>query len=508
MPSSNTKRIAKNSLMLYFRMFILMAVTLYTSRVVLNALGVEDYGIYSVVGGIIVMLSFINGAMAGAIQRFLAFEIGKNNKEGLNIAFNTSVIIHFAIVLIILILGETVGLWFFNTKLNIPETRMNAAFWVYQLSIVACIINIISIPYNAAITAYEKMNAFAWISLFDAGGRFLSAYLLLSIAGDKLIWYAVFVCIVQLIVRLLYGIYCKRNFTDIKLTLLWNKQCFKKMLGFASWNAIGQLSTVLVVQGLDFLLNIFFNPIANAAKGIAMQVQAAVNTFFQSFQQAVNPQIIKNYASSNLNYMHKLVFMSSRLSFYIVLIIALPICFQTEYILNLWLKQAPENTVIFTQITMFICAITAMGQPFITGNMATGKIKMLMIMVGVINCMKLPLAFVWLKLGGSQATVFLSWLIISSIAYIVRLFVVKKQINFSMKKYLKECLLPIIFVSGISIAVVYGYSILVPEHTFLRLSFLVLLSIVSVGILMFAVGITKDEKNLALRFIKSKIKKS
>jgi O-antigen/teichoic acid export membrane protein len=277
------------------------------------------------------------------------------------------------------------------------------------------------------------------------------------------------------------------------------------MLGFASWNAIGQLSTVLVVHGLDFLLNIFFNPIANAAKGMAMQVQAAVNTFFQSFQQAVNPQIIKNYASGNLNYMHKLIFMSSRLSFYIVLMIALPICFQTEFILQLWLKQVPENTVIFTQITMFICAVSAMGQPFITGNMATGKIKMLMITVGVINCMKLPLAFVWLKLGGSQATVFLSWLIVTVIAYIVRLAIVKKQIKFSMKKYLKECLLPIIFVTIISISIIYIYDTFMDEHTFLRLVFLVFLSIISVGLLVLSVGITHEERNLAIKFVKDKI---
>jgi len=501
---SNTQRIVKNSMMLYFRMFILMFVTLYTSRVVLNALGVEDYGIYNVVGGIIMMMAFINSAMTAATQRFLAFEIGKGNKNGVKTVFNTSVMIHFTIALLILVLGETIGLWFFHTHLNISEVRLSAAFWVYQLSVLSCVVNIISIPYNAMITAYERMSAFAWISLFDAGGRLLTAYLLLVIAGDKLVWYALFVCIVQITVRMMYGWYCKRNFAEMRFSFGWNKMYFKEMFAFSGWNMIGCLSVVFSSQGLNILLNIFFNPIANAAKGIADQIQGAVGLFYQNFQQAVNPQITKSYAAGDMNYMHKLIFTSSRLSFYIVLLLALPIFFETEYILQLWLITVPDNAVIFTQLSLVICAVSALANPLITGNFATGKIKTLLLTVGIINCMVLPLAWIWLKYGGNQETVFLSWIIIAIIAFVVRLFVVKRQLQFSLWNYIKYCLFPVFEVAIICITVVWSFCFFMPEASLFRLVCFILLSITIVSVSVWTFGITLEEK----QWVRKRIQKS
>ena len=504
---SNTKRIAKNSVMLYFRMFILMVVTLYTSRVVLNALGVEDYGIFNVVGGIIVMLAFVNSAMTSATQRFLAFELGKKNKQRVKTVFNTSVIIHFVIALFIFLLGETVGLWFVQTQLSIPEGRMNAAFWVFQFSILSCMINIISVPYNAAITAYERMSAFAWISLFEAVGRLLTAYLLLVVAGDRLVWYALFVCVVLIAVRIMYGWYCKRNFDEIRFSFVWDKSYFKEMFAFSGWSMIGSLSVVIASQGLNILLNIFFGPVANAAKGIADQVQAAVTLFYQSFLQAVNPQITKSYAGDDMRYMHRLIFTSSRLSFYIVLLLALPIIFETEYILQLWLKIVPDNATIFTQLSMVFCAVMAMAHPLITGNYATGKIKTLLLTVGVIKCMVLPFAWLWLKVGGQQTTVYLSWILITIVAFIVRLFVVKRQLQFSLWKYFKQCLLPVFEVAAISIVMVWFFCFFVPEVSLLRLICLIPLSIVIVSVSVWLLGITKEEKEMLKLFVNRKLTK-
>jgi O-antigen/teichoic acid export membrane protein len=487
-------------------MFVLMAVTLYTSRIVLNTLGVEDFGIYNVVGGIIVMFAFVNSAMMAATQRFLTYEMGRNNGECVNTVFNTSVIIHFALAIFILVLGETVGLWFFKTQLNIPEIRMNAAFWVYQFSIAACVINVISIPYNAAIIAYEQMSAFAWISLFDAGGRLLTALLLLVIRGDKLIWYALLLCVVQIVVRMLYGWYCKRNFEDIRFSRKWNKGYFKEMFAFSGWNMIGALSSVLTSQGLNVLLNIFFNPVANAAKGIADQVQAAVSSFYFNFLQAVNPQITKSYAVGEMNYMHKLMFTSSRLSFYIVLVLALPIVFETGYILRLWLKTVPENAVLFTRLSMPVSAIGSMAGPLITSNYATGKIKTLLLSVGVINCMVLPLSWIWLKLGGDPATVYWSWLIIVAVAFVVRLFVVKRQLGFSLRKYLKECLLPITAVSVVCIVAVWGARFIMSEADLWRLVATTFMSVVIVVVSVWLLGITPEEKRLVKEFAKSRTK--
>lgn len=483
-----------------------MAVTLYTSRVVLNALGVEDYGIYNVVGGIIIMLSFVNSAMTAATQRFLTFEMGAERMDHVKTVFSTSVIIHFALALLILILGETVGLWFFNTQLNIPKARMDAAFWVYQLSIIACIINVISIPYNAAITAYERMSAFAWISLIDAGGRLLTAFLLVWMAGDKLIVYAIFVCAVLIIVRVIYGWYCKKHFAEIRFDFIWNKKYFREMFAFSGWNMIGSLSWVLATQGLNILLNIFFNPVTNAAKAIADQVQGAVSLFWSNFQQAVNPQITKSYSSGNLNYMHKLIFMSSRISFYIILLLTLPIYFEAEYILKLWLKQVPESAVIFTRLSMVVCLLSAIGQPLIIGNYATGKIKVLMLTVGIINCMCLPFAWVWLKLGGNQSSVYFAWIIVSMIAFIVRLFVVKKQLQFSFDKYFRGCLLPVGIVSCVCTTVVYIFNLFMREQSFVKFVCITACSIIIVGISVWLFGITKDERSAAIAFAENKFK--
>lgn len=317
--ASSNQRIAKNTLLLYFRMFLMMGVSLYTSRVVLQTLGVEDFGIYSVVGGIITMFAFINGGMVSATQRFITFELARGCMDRLKSVFSTSLQIHALISLIVVLLGETVGFWFLYEKMVIPDSRMQAAVWVYQCSIIACVVNIMSIPYNADIVAHEKMSAFAYISIVEAFLKLGIVYLLLLSPWDKLKVYAVLLLIVQLVIRFVYSYYCHKHFEEASYQHQMDKPLFREMVGFAGWSFWGNLAGVLYTQGLNIMLNIFFGPVVNAARGIAVQVQSAVQQFVSNFQMALNPQITKTYATGNLSQMHSLMFRSARFSFFIVL---------------------------------------------------------------------------------------------------------------------------------------------------------------------------------------------
>lgn len=346
----NNKRIAKNTLLLYIRMLFMMAISLYTSRIILNTLGVEDYGIYNVVGGVVAMFGFINSSMSSATQRYITFALGKGNFTNLQKVFSTTLQIHVLIAVIILILGETIGLWFMNEKMQIPTNRMDAAFWVLQCSILSTIVMIISVPYNADIIAHEKMSAFAYISILEAVLKLAIVYILLIGSFDKLILYAFLLLAVQILIRFCYSLYCNKHFKETKYKHVWDKTLFKEMTEFAGWSIFGNLSGVLFGQGLNMLLNVFFGPVVNAARAIALQVQCAIQQFVNSFQMALNPQITKTYARGELEEMHKLMFRSARFSFYLLFFLSLPVLFETNFILTIWLKTVPENTVIFLRI--------------------------------------------------------------------------------------------------------------------------------------------------------------
>jgi O-antigen/teichoic acid export membrane protein len=318
MASEANKRIAKNTVMLYIRMLFSMVVSLYTSRIVLNTLGVEDYGIYNVVGGIITMFSFLNGAMAAGTQRFLTFELGKNDAIQLSRVFSMSMSIHLMIALVVFVLGETLGLWFVNTQLTIPSERMAAANWVYQFSVLSAMVGIWSVPYNASIIAHERMNVYAYVSILEVILRLLIVFLLQWFGFDKLKFYAVLVFSVSLTIRFIYGRYSKLHFSETRFKFYWNKDLFNTLVSYAGWNLWGNLAVVAHDQGVNILLNIFFGPAVNAARGIAYSVKAAVYSFVQNFQVAMNPQIIKSFASGDFKNMHQLIFQGSKFSFFLL----------------------------------------------------------------------------------------------------------------------------------------------------------------------------------------------
>ncbi len=491
--SQNNKRIAKNTLLLYVRMLFMMAVSLYTSRVVLNTLGVEDYGIYNVVGGVVAMFGFINSSMASATQRYITFALGKGNMDGLQKVFSTALQIHALISAIIVVLGETVGLWFMYTQMQIPPERLDAAFWVLQCSIVSTVVMIVSVPYNADIIAHEKMSAFAYISILEAALKLAVAYLLIVFSADKLMLYAFLILAVQLLIRFCYSLYCNRHFGESRYRHVWDKALFKEMTGFAGWSMFGNLSAVLFGQGLNMLLNVFFGPVVNAARAVAVQVQTAVQQFVGSFQMALNPQITKTYAKGEMNEMHKLMFRSARFSFYLLLFLSLPVLFETDFILTVWLKTVPEDAVVFLRIMICISLLYTLSNPLMIANQATGKVKRYQAVCGTILLMILPISYVCLRLGCPAYSVFIVHFVMESIAQLARMFMLRPLIGVRIRDYFRNIYVRVLAVSTLSVIVPFAvYENM--DGTVLRFFAVCTVCVLSVGTVAYTVGLSGNER--------------
>ena len=397
--SFNNRKIAKNTLLLYFRMLLTMAVSLYTSRIILNTLGVEDFGIYNVVGGVVAMFSIISGSLSAAISRFITYELGREGYDRLKVIFSSAVTIQVILAFLICILAEVGGVWFLNTQMNIPVERVVAANWVLQCSIFTFMINLISIPYNAAIIAHERMKAFAYVSILEVVLKLLVAFALYIVIFDKLKVYAVLLLIVALIIRFVYAYYCKRHFKECTYRFIYDKEVLREMAGFAGWNLIGSSAGVLKDQGVNIVINLFCGTTVNAARGIAVQVNNATQSFVRNFMTALNPQITKSYASSDSEYLMKLLYKGSRLSFYMLLLLSLPIIIETDCILSVWLKVVPEHTVNFVRLILVLAMCESISLPLITVMLATGKIRNYSIIVGGLNMMNFPFSYLLLYWG-------------------------------------------------------------------------------------------------------------
>lgn len=453
--AENTKRIAKNTLMLYVRMLFSMLVSLYTSRVVLNTLGVEDYGIYNVVGGFVAMFSLISNSLSASVSRFLTFELGRGDMERLKETFSTSLMIHLALAGIVFILAESIGIWFLNTQMTIPEERLYAANWVFQASIISFMFGLCSVPYNASISSHERMTAFAYIGMLDVVLRLL---IVLFIAYspfnfDRLIVYSLLLVAVGMSLQCIYLWYCQKNFEECRFKLHFNKSYWKEISSFAGWNFIGCTAGLLKDQGVNILLNLFMGPVVNAARGIAVSVNTAVTGFVGNFMIAVNPQITKSYATGDREYMFSLVERGSRFSFYIILILALPILFETEFILTLWLKHYPEYTVNFIRLVLVLSLCDVISNTLITLQNSTGKIRNYQLAVGGMLMMNFPISYICLKVGLSPESVFLAAIAISICCLSLRLVFLQNMVGLSISGFLKNVCLRAIVVTIIAIIV-------------------------------------------------------
>ena len=475
-------------------MLVTMVVGLFTSRVVLQTLGVVDYGVYSVVGGVISLFTFINGAMISSTQRYLNFELGVGNVDKLRLIFRTALQIHIIIAIVIIILGETIGLWFLTNKLIIPGDRIEAALWVYQFSILSCAVGIISVPYYADIIAHEKMHIFAYVTIFDALMKLCIAYSLYSFANsDKLIVYSLLGLLLQLSIAAVYVYYCHTHFEEPCIAKSINSNVFNEMFHFAGWCFLGSMSAMLSGQGINMLLNIFFGPVVNAARGIAVQVQCAVQAFVGNFQMALNPQITKTYAIGDLTNMHLLIFRSSRFSFFLLFMIVLPIILETKFILTLWLGNIPNDTIIFVRVLLCISLIYTISNPCITSNQATGNVKKYQIVVGSTLLLILPISYVVLKLNAPAYMVFVIQFIIEIIAQLWRMIILRKQINLPLIKYVHNVFVPIIATAIFSIVLPLLSHIYMIEGVY-RLTVVIITSIMSVSLFSFVLGMTKGER--------------
>ena len=493
-------RIVRNTMMLYMRMFFNILIALITSRLILDVLGIVDYGIYNVVGGVVVLFTFLNSAMASSTQRFLTFEIGKGNQQRLRNIFSTSIFIHILISCLVLILAETIGLWLFYNKLIIPNDRLYAAMWVYQLSVCSCLVSIMSVPYNAAIIAREKMDVFAYISILDILLRLIVVVFLYFSPIDKLITYAFLLLIISVLIRGIYMIYCKRYMDETRFSFGWDRKLFSEMLYFAGWNLFGNLAYIGYTQGVNVLLNIFFGPAVNAARAIAVQLQGVLNNFCNSFQTALNPQITKSYAIGDKKYLFDLVYGSSKYSFLLLLLLSLPLCIETEQILSLWLKIVPEHTVVFLRIILVITMVDVMANPLITSAQATGHIRNYQLLVGGVLLLIVPVSYVVLKFGASSVCVFIVHLCVVMLAQVLRLWMIRGMIGLPLKCYFQRVIVPLIEVSFLAVILpLLAYCLM--EESLLRLLIVIFVSCVSVLLIGYFIGLRKDEK----AFVQNKI---
>lgn len=500
MPSADNKRIAKNTLVLYMRMLVTMVVGLFTSRVVLQTLGVVDYGVYSVVGGVISLFTFINGGMVSSTQRYLNFDLGTGNIERLKRVFRTSMQIHCLIALCIVILGETVGLWFVMEQLVIPPERMSAAIWVYQISIISCAVGIISVPYNADIVAHERMSAFAYMAILDVVLKLAIVYALVIAPFDKLIFYSTLGLLVQLLMRYIYVRYCHKHFEEPNFSLKVDKGLLKEMFSFAGWSFWGNMATMLYGQGLNMMLNIFFGPVVNAARAIALQVQGTVVSFVGNFQMALNPQITKTYAAGDLDNMHLLMFRSARFSFLLLFMLALPILLEIDFILLIWLKTVPDETTIFTRLILCVSLIYTIANPCVIANQATGKVKIYQMVVGGTLLTILPISYIALKLGAPAYAVFIVHFFMEATAQFLRMYMLRNLINLPLRRYITNIYMPVLATAAVSAIIPFGLHSAMDEG-WQRLIVVGAVSLISVAVCALFIGLTTNER----RFILAKV---
>lgn len=503
---SDNKRIAKNTLALYVRMAVILLITLYTSRVVLNTLGASDYGIYNIVGGIVVLFSFINTALASSTQRFLNFELGRGDLTKLKEVFNASLHVHILIIITIAVLAETIGLWFVCEKLSIPDGRMSAAIWVYHLSVITFCVNVFRAPFNAAIIAKEKMQFYAYVSIIEAVLKLVIVYMLLSAPFDKLVYYGCLTLTVNTIVTLTYIFYCKKNFIFIIFKSRSSWTTMKPMLGFSVWACFGNISNIVSSQGLNIILNLFWGVTVNAAMGIANQVSSAVYGFVGNFQTAFNPQIVKLYAAKEIGTFNKLVYRASKVSFFLYWILLLPMLLNSYFILELWLKNVPDYTDAFVKIILIDNICFALSGPLWMAAQATGKIRNYMLTVGILNMMSLPFSYFALRLGCEPTSVIWVKMCFDTSTYIYRLFFMRKETGLSLGAYFVNAFMPIALVSIITLPLPLILCHFL-DQGIIRLLSTTVVTTVTIALATYYLGLSKSERGKVVELVKVKLRK-
>lgn len=504
--SEENRRIAKNTMMLYGRMGLMMIISFFTARITLEALGVENYGINNVVGGLVSMFSLISGSLTASAGRFITFGLGAGDKERLNRIYTTSVNIHIILAVIVVIAIETIGVWFLNYKMVIPANRLIAAHWVLQCSVINFVVGLLSTPYNAAIVAHERMDIYAYFSLFDAISRLAIVFSIKYYGGDKLILLAIISLIPMLIKQFYYWRFCKKNFEECTYHLAWDKALFKEMTSFAGWNFIGASSAQLKDQGVNIAINMFHGPTVNAARGIAMQICSIVGQFTGSIFAAINPQITKEYAAGNYVRMHSLMFKGTKILYFLFMTISIPIFFEIETILFIWLGQVPQHTVLFTRLVLILCLSDIISSTLITAQLANGKIRDYQIVVGGTQMLNFPISYILLRLGFFPEITLIVAIIISQISLLERLLFLRTMCKLPSLKFTKEVYLNTLIVT--LVASIIPATLYCNLHESIVRFFLVCASsVISSFATIYLIGLKKDERRIALQYMRKFVNK-
>ena len=455
--TSNNKIILKNTGMLYIRMLVVMAVSFYTVRIVLEELGISDYGLYNIVGGIVVLFSFLKTTLTSASQRFFSFTIGKGNVKEMEEIFKTNIFFYLIVCAVIIILSETIGLWFLNSQLNIELDRIEAANWTYQMSIIAFILSTMTVPYESVITSHENMSFYAYVSILEAFLKLIVAYLLALFQYDKLIIYSILITFSSLVVFLVYAIYCQKKFQECSFGFSWNRKMFKEIAAYSAWNIVGTTASIVNNQGSNIVLNLYFGTVVNGAKAIASQIIGVATRFSSNFFTAVRPRLIKLYASGRLDEMYKLINQSAKVSYFLIFIIALPLILQIDYVLSLWLGHVPPYAKIFAILSIVSILIDSLSNPLVSAAQATGNIKKYQITLCIILLSGVPVSYCLLSFYKNPNLVFYITIFISLISLIARLIIVRSLIKLPVKSFLKDVVFHVCLSSTLSVIVAYIY---------------------------------------------------
>ena len=502
---SNTIRIAKNTIFLYFRQILIMLVSLYTVRVVLNVLGAEDYGIYNVVAGVVTMFSFLSGAMATASQRYFSFDLGKGDTENLKRTFSLTVTIYIILALIVVILAETVGLWFVLNKLSVPQEKVEAARWIYQFSIISFVFTILTGPFMADIIAHEDMNIYAYVSIVEVLLKLGVAFSLRFFGLDKLILYGLLMLFVTIINTTIYRAICKKKYPECKYKFCWDKEYVKEMFGFTGWSIFGSFTSMARTQAITVLVNQFFNPIVVAARTISTQVTNSLNVFSANFNTSLYAPIVKEWAGGKKQGMYSLVYTGCKMTFFLMWIFALPLCLRMEYVLTLWLKNLPEYVIIFTILSIIEVQINAISYPIMTAARASGKVKLYELTLGIMQLLMFIASYVWLKFfNGGPTAVFWTAIILNIAMFFARLLIVRHLVQLSLRQFAVKVILPILILISVSFLPSYILNKYLPQ-TFWALVIVVFVSLLLSGFTMYFVGLNKEWREKIKNMIRQKL---
>lgn len=502
----NNKRIAKNTILLYGRLLFTMAIGLFTSRVILNTLGISDYGINNVVGGVVSMFSLFTNSLGAAISRFITVGLGQGDMKRLNKIFSTSTTIMFVMSIVVLLIAEPTGIWFLNNKLNIPEGRMYAANWVLQFSLFSFVLGLINVPFDSVIVAHEKMDVYAYMSIFDVTMKLIIVYMLYISPFDKLITYSFLFFCVGILDRIIYGIYCSRHFEEAHYRFVFDKSLLKDMGGFAGWNLFGAGAYLFNTQGVNIVTNIFFGVTANAARGVANQVEGIVKQFVTNFTTAINPQIFKSYAKGELDYMYSLICRGAKYSYLLMLLFLVPFMFETETIMRLWLKTYPPEAPLFLRLSMIGTMFDMLGNSTAMGAWATGKIKRYYEYVATVGCLVFPISWALFAIGCPAYVSYIVFIVDYFALIFIKIYILKDLIKFNPQMFNKEVLLmifPTTIVAFILPSVVY-FSM---SPSLIRTGIVILVSELSTVTSIYFLGMSKHERDICLEYVKKILKK-